>query len=96
MDEGHNGEFAQKLIEAVETFAGLDGAFDKVRERQICDAVGVKCDLSCKVYVKKERLLKFIEECIKAAPPALAVEARPESEEIPHAESALIPEPVKI
>ena len=46
--------------------------------------------------MKKERLLKFIEECIKAAPPALAVEARPESEEIPHAESALIPEPVKI
>jgi len=26
MEEGDNGEFAQKLIEAVETFASLDGA----------------------------------------------------------------------
>ena len=83
MEEGYNGEFAQKLIEAVESFASLDGACEKVREKQICDAVGVKCDLSCKVYVKKERLLKFIEECIKAvpsAPPTVAVETKPESE----------------
>jgi len=59
MEEGYNGEFAQKLIEAVETFAALDRACDKVKGTQICDAVGVKCDLSCKVYVKKDRLLKF-------------------------------------
>ena len=70
MEEGYNGEFAQKLIEAVETFAALDRACDKVKGTQICDAVSVKCDLSCKVYVKKDRLLKFIEECIKATPAA--------------------------
>ena len=75
MEEGYNGEFANKLIEAVETFASLDGACDKVREKQICDAVGVKCDLSCKVYVKKDRLLKFIEKCIKATSAAPIPEA---------------------
>jgi hypothetical protein len=48
------------------------------------------------VYVKKERLLKFVEKCIKATPPALALDAKPESEDIPHVEPALIREPVKI
>ena len=43
----------------------------KVHSKGICDAVGVKCDLSCKIYVKKDRLPKFIEECIKAAPPTV-------------------------
>jgi len=78
-----NGEFAKQLIKTVESFAALDDACDKVREREICNAVGVKCDLSCKVYVKKEKLLKFIKECIKtipSAPPTVAAEAKPKSE----------------
>jgi hypothetical protein len=52
----------------VESFATLDMACDKARQKGICDAVGVKCDASCKIYVKKEKLLKFFEECLKAAP----------------------------
>ena len=67
-EEKINGEFAKKLTDAVEAFASLDSACSKVREKQICDAVGVKCDLSCKIYVKKDKLLKLIEECIKAVP----------------------------
>lgn len=81
-EETINGEFAKQLIETVESFAALDGACDKAREREIGDAVGFKCDLSCKVYVKK-KLLKFIKKCIKtipSAPPTVAVETRPESE----------------
>jgi len=67
-EEKINGEFVKKLTDAVEAFASLDSACSKVREKQICDAVGVKCDSSCKIYVKKDRLLKVLEACIKAAP----------------------------
>jgi hypothetical protein len=69
-EEKINGDldFAQRLTDSVEAFATLDGACDKVKEKKICDAVGVKCDSSCKIYVKKDRLLKFLEECLKATP----------------------------
>jgi hypothetical protein len=84
-EEPINGEFAKKLTDAVEAFASLDSACSKVREKQICDAVGVKCDLSCKIYVKKDKLLKLIEECIKAQPlkpvlesPTVSVVVEPE------------------
>ena len=66
MEQRYNGESTQKLVEAVETCASLDAACEKVREKQICDSACVKCDLSCRVYVKKDRLLKFVEERIKA------------------------------
>lgn len=65
-EEKVNGEFATKLTVFVQSFAALDGACDKIREKGICDAVGVKCDVSCKIYVKKDKLLKFFEECLKA------------------------------
>ena len=71
-EEPNNGEFAKKLNESVEAFAALDGACDKVRSKGICDAVGVKCDLSCKIFVKKDKLLKLIEESVKAEPATVA------------------------
>ena len=95
MEEGYNGEFAQKLIEAVETFAALDRACDKVKGTQICDAVGVKCDLSCKVYVKKDRLLKFIEECIKATPAAPLPESSTLAVLVETPKPICLPEPEK-
>jgi len=65
-EESINGEFAKKLTDLVGAFFALDEACDKVKEKQICDAVGVKCDLSCKLYVKKNKLLELIEESIRA------------------------------
>jgi hypothetical protein len=67
-EEKINGELAKKVMEDVEAFHGWDAACDKIKEKGICDAVGVKCDLSCKIYVKKDKLLKLIEESIKAIP----------------------------
>ena len=96
MEQRYNGESTQKLVEAVETCASLDAACEKVREKQICDSACVKCDLSCRVYVKKDRLLKLFEECINATPPVPLIETDPESEDTPHVESALTPEPVQI
>jgi len=43
-EEPFNGEFANKLTEVVEAFFTLDEVCDEVKEKQICDAVGVRCD----------------------------------------------------
>jgi len=80
-EEPFNGEFAKKLSEAVEAFFALDEVCDKVKEKQICDAVGVKCDTSCKIYTKKEKLLRFMEECIKAIHTAPVLEPEGPMEE---------------
>ena len=77
-EEPNNGEYAKKLNESVEAFDALDSACDKVRSKGICDAVGVKCDLSCKIFVKKDRVLKLIEESVKAGPETV-VTAGPEA-----------------
>jgi len=64
--ELENSEFAKALEEAVGRFFELDNACEKVKEKGICDVVGVKCDASCKIYVRKEKWLNTLIEFIKA------------------------------
>jgi len=55
----------------VERFTRLDTLCEKIKERGICDALGVQCNSSCKIYVQKEELLKVLEEVIKVQPSAV-------------------------
>jgi len=55
----------------VECFTRLDTLCEKIKERGICDALGVQCNSSCKIYVQKEELLKTLEEVIKIRPSAV-------------------------
>jgi len=64
--ELENSEFAKALEEAVGRFFELDTACERVKEKGICDVVGVKCDSSCKIYVRKEKWLNTLIEFIKA------------------------------
>jgi len=72
-EEKINGEFAAEITELVETFAALDRACDKIQQMKrpsgetMCDAAGVKCDASCRVYIKKDRLLNFFQDRVKEA-----------------------------
>lgn len=85
-----NGEYAKKVLDAIQAFAALDAACEKVKERGICDAIGVKCDIGCQLYVKKDAYLKFLESAIRSMPSAPAevvssevAEERPRVEEKP-------------
>jgi len=66
MNELENNEFTKALEEAVGRFFELDAACEKVKEKEICDVVGVKCDASCKIYVRKEKWLNVLIGLIKA------------------------------
>ena len=64
--ELENSEFSKALEEAVGKFFEFDSACDKVKEKGICDVVGVKCDASCKIYLRKEKWLNVLIDLIKA------------------------------
>jgi len=66
MSELENSEFSKALEEAVGKFFEFDSACDKVKEKGICDVVGVKCDASCKIYLRKEKWLNVLISLIKA------------------------------
>jgi hypothetical protein len=75
MQELDNSEFAKALEEAIEKFLAFDAACDKVKEKGICDVVGVKCDASCKIYVRKEKWLNALIDLIRSVPSAAVVES---------------------
>ena len=66
MNDLENSEFAKALEEAVGKFFEFDSACDKVKEKGICDVVSVKCDASCKIYLRKEKWLNVLIDLIKA------------------------------
>jgi len=88
--ELENSEFAKALEEAAKKFLEFDALCDRLREIKtpqgdtICDAVGVKCDPSCNIYLRKEKWLDVCTRLMKAQAfheplPATPPEPRPES-----------------
>ena len=72
MNELENSEFAKALEEAAKKFLEFDALCDRLREiktpqgETICDAVGVKCDASCNIYLRKEKWLDVCTRLMKA------------------------------
>jgi len=55
-----------EIEESVNRFTGLDALCERIKEKGICDALGVQCNSSCRIYIQKEELLKALEGFIKA------------------------------
>jgi len=74
--ELENSEFAKALEEAVGRFFELDTACERVKEKGICDVVGVKCDSSCKIYVRKEKWLNTLSSSSSKPTKAFRLQSR--------------------
>lgn len=55
-----------EIEESVNRFTGLDALCERIKEKGICDALGVQCNSSCRIYIQKDELLKVLERFIKA------------------------------
>jgi len=70
--ELENSEFAKALKEAGKNFLEFDAVCDTFQQiktpqdETMCDVVGVKCDATCNVYLRKAKWLDFCTKLMKA------------------------------
>jgi len=57
-----------EIGDAVHSFTELDELCERIKEKGICDALGVQCNSSCSIYAQKEERLRILEGFIKVQP----------------------------
>ena len=88
--ESENSEFAKALKEAGKNFLEFDAVCDTFQQiktpqdETMCDVVGVKCDATCNIYLRKAKWLDVCTRLMKAQAfheplPVTPPEPQPES-----------------